>query len=275
MNAFRTVTALFVLVSSMAQTRPPDALLVQARRLYNEGRYGEAIKAAQEARLVPATAVAAAVLFARAHLEQHRVTPEDTHLTAARDALKTVDATTLGARDQVEFNIALGELLYLDDQLAFEDRYSAAAEQFEVALGRADLLDPVSRDLLFDWWALSLDRQAQLGPEAERRPAYQRIVTRAEDELARQPTATSAAYWLAAAARGIDDLPRAWGAAVAGWVRAASLGARGAALREDLDRLVSQVILPERAKQLAAGGDAKPALAYLQAQWEQTKQRWK
>ena len=144
-----------------------------------------------------------------------------------------MDSTKLVARDQVEFTIALGQLLYLDDQFTFDDRYSAAAEQFEVALGGADLLDTDSRDRLFDWWALSLDRQAQLGPEGERRPAYQRIVDRAEREMARDVAAASASYWLAAGARGVNDLPRAWGAAVAAWVRAASLGdaRRGAARR--------------------------------------------
>ena len=65
----------------------------------------------------------------------------------------------------------------------------------------------------------------------------------------------SATYWLAAGARGIDDLPRALGAAVAGWVRAGTFGARGEALRDDLDRLIVQVILPERAQQLAFGAD--------------------
>jgi hypothetical protein len=275
MKLLRAALAGVALSASMAQSRPIDAPLVQARQMYNEQRYDEAIKLAADARLVPALAPAASLVFARAHLERYRLVSEPAHLDAAREALKGIEATKLVPRDQVELSIALGYILYLDDQLPFDDRFSAAAEQFEVALGRADLLDEGSRDLLFDWWALSLDRQAQLGPEAERRPAYQRILTRAESEVARQPTAPSATYWLAAAARGIDDLPRAWGAAVAGWVRASSLGPRGAALRDDLDRLVIYVILPERASQLAAGGDAKPALASLEAQWAQIKDRWK
>jgi hypothetical protein len=189
--------------------------------------------------------------------------------------LKSVDVKTLLPRDQVEFAIALGELLYVDDQFIFDDRYSAAAEQFEVALGRADLLDAESRDLLFDWWANSLDRQAQLGSESERRPAYQRIVDRAEREIARDPGALSASYWLAAGARGINDLPRAWGAAVAAWVRAAAHGDRGAVLRDDVDRLVGQVILPERAVQRSAGDDPKATLASLHNQWAEIKERWR
>jgi hypothetical protein len=62
---------------------------------------------------------------------------------------------------------------------------------------------------------------------------------------------------------------------VAGWVRAGSTAARGEALREDLERLIVQVILPERARQLAAGGDARATLSSLLAQGEQIKERWK
>jgi hypothetical protein len=263
------------LAASMAQTRPPDALVTQARRLYNEQQYEEAIRIASQARLVPALASAAAVVFARAHLESYRVDLEPVHLDEARAALGDTDVSALAPLDRVEFAIALGALIYLDDTYMFDDRYAAAAEQFEVALGRADLLDAPGRDHLFEWWASSLDRQAQLGPESERRVAYTRILRRAEEELARDTAATSASYWLAAGARGTDDLPRAWGAAVAGWVRAASLGPRGTALREDLDRLVVQVILPERALQLASGGDPKPVLASLEAQWQAIKERWR
>jgi hypothetical protein len=101
-----------------------------------------------------------------------------------------------------------------------------------------------------------------------------RILRRAETELARDPQSSVAVYWIAAASRGADDLERAWGAAVAGWVRAGSLGPRGVTLRDDLDRLVVNVILPERAQQLAPGGDAQSALTILKAQWEELKKKW-
>ena len=254
---------------------PKSDPMAQARRSYNEQKYEEAIAAATEARRVATSAAPASVVLARAHLERYRVTSNGADLIGARDALKAVDAAALSPRDQVELSIALGESLYLDEENTFDDRYSAAAEQFEVALGQADLLDVASRDLLFDWWALALDRQAQLGTEAGRKSTYRRIAQRAERELAENLAATSAAYWLAAASNGMDELPRAWGAAVAGWVRAGTLGARGAALREDLDRLVVQMILPERAKQIVVGGDARPVLASLQEQWQQLKERWR
>jgi hypothetical protein len=73
----------------------------------------------------------------------------------------------------------------------------------------------------------------------------------------------------------VGDIIRAMGAAVAGWVRAASLGDRGAELRLDLERLMRQVILPERARQLVPNGDAHPTLALLEQQWLQVQEKWK
>jgi hypothetical protein len=89
-----------------------------------------------------------------------------------------------------------------------------------------------------------------------------------EDELATHPGSAPASYWLAAAARAQGDLQAAWNAAQAGWVRAPLAADRGAALRADLDRLVSRGIVPDRAK-----GNAQQAET-LRQQWEQFKERW-
>ncbi len=267
------IALLLLAGSAAAQVRSVDPLN-QARQLYNDQHYDEAIKAAETARLTPALAPAASIVLARAHLERYRMSAEATDLTAAREALKQIDAASLSPRDEVEFLIGLGETLYVDDQSAMNDRYSAAAQQFEVALAHADLLDPRSRDELFDWWALSLDHQAQQGLETERQPLYQRIVDRAQKDLASPDPSASAIYWLAAAAHGIDDLPLAMGAAQAGWIRAGSLGRRGEALRDDLDRLLREVILPERARELAGGGDPRPVLDVLIAHWDELKDQW-
>ena len=256
-----------------AQGKAPN-VLVQARQFYNEQKYDEAIRVAGEARAIPALAAPATVVLARAYLERYRQSSQPPDMTAARDALRTVSASALEPRDQVELLIAFGVSLYLDDEDPLGDRFSAAAEQFEVALGRSALLDASSRDLLFDWWAGSLDRQAQQGPDASRRVIYARVLAGAEKELATNTASASAPYWLAASARGIDDLTRAAGAAVAGWIRAASLGNRGAALRVDLDRLMTQVVLPERARELSSNADPRPALALLQTQWNDLKEKW-
>jgi hypothetical protein len=257
----------------MAQSKAPDAL-AQAREFYNAQQYDDAIRLAREARTIPAFASSATIVFARSLLERYRQTSQEVDLDLARNALKGLDAATLAPRDRVELTIALGTSLYLDQSYNFDDRFSAAAEQFELALAHADELDGRSRDQLFDWWAGSLDRQAQQGNEAARPPIYGRILSRAERELMHDGNSAAAAYWLAASARGVGDLTRAMGASVAGWVRASSLGARGDALRLDLDRLMRQVILPERARQLVPNGDAHPTLALLEQQWQQVKEKW-
>ena len=68
-------------------------------------------------------------------------------------------------------------------------------------------------------------------------------------ELRVQPGSSAAGYWLAAAARSLGDTERAWHAALAGYVRASVAADRGVALRADLDRLVSTAVIPERARQ--------------------------
>lgn len=258
-------------LGSMAQLPPSDPV-AQARLLYNDARYDEAIQLAAEARQIPSLANAANIVFARAHLERFRKSRVVDDLAAAREALRQVDATTLPPRDHVELLIGLGEALYLDG--CDDGCYSAAAELFERALARADAVDQPSRELIFEWWAGSLDRVAQFGSPAERKPLYGRILKRSEQELEKNDRSAVATYWLAAAARGVDDLERAWGAAIAGWARARYLGPAGAGLRADLEQFVTKVLLPERARQLVPDGDARAMLARLQEQWDDVKKKY-
>jgi hypothetical protein len=251
------------------QAAPPD-LLTQARQRYNSQDYDEAIRLADEARRQPALANAGAVVAARARLERFRQTSEPADLEAAREALLAVDGSKLTPRDYVEYLVGQGEALYFSDP----PRFSAAAEFFESALARASSADPLEREMIFEWWAGALDRQAQLGLEAERKFIYARLLEGAEEERRRFDLSAVAWYWLAVAARGVDDLERAWGVAQTGWIRAGQLGARGVALRADLNRFVEQVLLPERAKQLTPGGDPKEALLLLQQHWNDLKKNW-
>src|SRR6188768_4309376 len=117
-----------VTVLALAQGKPAADPLGVARQAYNDQRYDAAIASATEARRIAAVALPAAVVFARAHLERFRQSGETADLSDAREALKTIDATKLAPRDQVEFLIALGESLYLDDQDTLDDRFAAAAE---------------------------------------------------------------------------------------------------------------------------------------------------
>jgi hypothetical protein len=99
------------------------------------------------------------------------------------------------------------------------------------------------------------------------------------EEIAEYPGSTAAGYWLAAAARASGDTERAWHASHAGWLRASLADDRGVALRADLDRLVTQAIIPERAAKTVKGeqnkvDQIKDAQAAMVADWEAFKKAW-
>ena len=76
-----------------------------------------------------------------------------------------------------------------------------------------------------------------------------------------------------ALAQGQLDL--AWDLALAGWVRAQLAADGGEALRADLDRLVTQALIPERVKRLTDEPDAAAATARFGAEWDEAKARWR
>ena len=268
----RSGVLLVVMVASIGAA-PQDALS-RARQLYNQRMYDASIDAAMIARRLPGMADAATLVLARAHLERFRAASDAADLAAAHRELQQIHVAELAPLDRVELVIALGEALYLDD------RAGAAAEEFQIALGRIDPGNAAVRERVLDWWAGALDRQAQLGPESERRTIYERIMDRMDDELRRDPGSAVASYWLVAGARGSGDLERAWDAALAGWVRASLAGARSAALRADLDRIVSQAIIPERARLMfppaspGSPGSVVQAVTAMRAEWDALKQTW-
>jgi tetratricopeptide (TPR) repeat protein len=241
--------------------------LAEARRLYNAGQFDAAEQAALEALKVPSMAEGARLVLGRIHLERFRRNADRSELTAGREALRAVDARSLDPRDRVELTIGLGEALYLDD------RFGPAAELFGRALDGSSVLGPVAHERLLDWWATALDRLAQGLQKDQRHGIYRWILSRMEDELALDPGSGPAAYWLTAAARGLGDLDRAWHAAMAAWVGGVLARDRGAALRADVDRLVTQAIIPERAARLHIR-DPKPAAAGMLAEWEAFKSNW-
>ena len=248
-----------------AYAAEPSAL-AQARMLYNASDYDGAIVAAAIARMAPATADAAALVEGRAHLERYRRgggTPMD--LVAARDALNAVHAAVLSPRDQEDLLIGLGQSLYLSDL------FGSAADLFDTALEHGALLADHDRLLLLDWWATALDREAQAAtPERRARLAAQ-IGVRMEEELRREPGSAPANYWRAVAARRAGDLETAWDAAVAAWVRA-TLSPTASQLRTDIDRLVTEALIPERARLRREQPDAVEA---LRNEWNQVKEQWK
>jgi hypothetical protein len=239
------------------------AALARARTLYNAADYDGAIAAAKDARKQPAAADAAALVLARAHLERYRQRADPADLSAAREALQEVNQNALGRRDRVDLLVGLGQSLFLSEA------FGAAAELFDAALVQGAALPPRARTLLLDWWASALDREAQSRPFERRVPVFERIVLRMEDELRTDPGSAPASYWLAVATRGAGDLERSWDAAIAGWVRASLDPETTTSVRADLDRLVTQALIPERARQRPAG-----AAEALRDEWELVKSQW-
>src|SRR4029078_5551553 len=170
--------------------------LAEARAYYNQELFELAMKSAAAARDDETVAEEASLIIARANLERYRKTQHTQNLTAARDALRVVDATKLSPRNQVELTLGLGEWLFSDG------RYGPAAELFATALGKDDAVPAGARDRILDWWATSVDRHAQVTP-LHRTELYERIVNRMDAELREHPGSTAATYWLPAAARSI------------------------------------------------------------------------
>lgn len=256
---------LVVLGASVAGAQPG---LDSVRQLYNQGRYAQAIEAANRLHATP-MADAASLLLARSYLELFRKTTDRANLVAARQALVDIRPANLTGRDRTDYLVGLGESLYLDDN------FGPAAALFESVLGRGQELGPRAFDRVFDWWATALDRQAQSGGIDDRGQVYRAIRDRAILELGRMPESAAAAYWLAASYRYLGDLTNAWDAAVAAWVRAPLADEQGRALRADLDQLVLQAILPERVRLMASGDEDRERVeAALRASWDEVKKDW-
>lgn len=260
------VTALIVALAAGVAHGAADPL-AEARRLYNLGQYENAARFARDAIKLPATAEGGRLILGRIYLEQYRQSANADDLMQARESLRAVNTQSLDHRERVELAIGQGEALFLDD------RFGPAAELFERALDSSSLLGTAAHERLLDWWASAIDRLALTGPRDAREGVYARIVVRMEKELAADPSSAPAAYWLAAASRGAGNLDRAWNAAMAGWVSATLGRDHGAALRADLDRLMVQGIIPDRAVRLQPR-DMKQASAVMLSEWEALKASW-
>jgi tetratricopeptide (TPR) repeat protein len=247
---------------------PDTSALDRARRAYNAGRYDAAIGAARHALDVPDQVDAARLVLARALLERYRASSLPGDLVEARDALRAISLPGLPQTERYELMVGFGQWLFLTG------RFGAAAELFDAALGSGGRTPAGSRDRLLDWWASALDRQVQeSGGEAAE--LYGRVLERMELEARRDPSSAAAAYWIAAAARGLGRLDRAWQAAMAAWVRTGLTQERAGALRADLDRLVLTGIIPDRARGTGpARSGRREAADTMITDWERFKADW-
>lgn len=258
------VACVFLLVPVVATAQRAE--LAKARALYNKRQFDDAITAAGAARNTPAVADAAAIVQARAHLERYRELADPSDLSAARAALSAIRAAGLAPRDRLEFLLALGQSLFL------EDDFGAAAEIFESGVDAVGA-DAELRDALLEWWGSAIDRHAALQPRDARRATFERLSERMAAEISKNPGSPTAGYWTIVALRGTGNTVRAWDAAVAGWARARLMGDRAASFRGDLNRLVNEGIIPDRLR--AFPPDQRPAAqAQMRADWELVKQKW-
>lgn len=267
-KAVRPALILVLLAGAAGPAFASRADLARALALYNQRRFDQAIEAAVAARKTPDTQDVAAIVLARAHLERYREGVDPADLSAAREALGAVRSAALDPRARLEYLLALGQALFL------EDEFGAAAQLFASAVGPARARDVALAEALVDWWGSATERQADLLPPNERRALFEALASRMEAEQAENPESAAAAYWMAAALRGADEPVAAWHAATAGWVRARLTGARSAGLRADLDKLMLQGIIPDRVRPLAPA-DRAAAESQFRADWELIKQRWR
>ena len=246
--------------------------LERARALHNAGRFDESIAAAEAAKNKASAAPSATLIAARARLERFRKNNDPQDLALARAALASLNPQTLAPQEIIEWQIGLGTALFLEDQAG------PASEMFTAVLptARARLADE-EFDKLLEWWASTLSRVAESQTGDARKRAYAAMLSAVRDELALDPLSRPPAYWVVVAARGAGDLDAAWNAAVAGWIRA---GARpeDVQLRTDLDRFVTQTLIPERAQartgqRLDADATASE-IGVMTAEWRAAIARW-
>lgn len=256
---------------AVAAQKKVDGVAV-AREAYNQGNLDAAIAAARSALEDSRTSTEARIVLGRALIERFRRTAQPDDIDTARAALLEAGATPLSSALRVEWLIGSAQVLY------FEEQFGAAATLLGSLLAdpRSDQAVPGGRDRLLDWWATAEDRVAQTREATARRVEYSRLSRRLAEELERDPTLATAAYWQVVAARGEGDVDRAWELAQAAWVRAPLAPDRGAQLRADLDRIVTQALIPERARR-SAGRDQEKQVSQataLRDAWESFKLRW-
>lgn len=262
------LAAALLLLAALPALAAESPALVKARALFNAADYEGAIDAASVARREPQWVDAAALIVARARLERYRQSGSAMELAEARESLRAVKSASLTPRDQVDLLIGLGQALY------FGEVFGAAADLFDTALEKDELLGERDRTLLLDWWATALDREAQLRSVDRRASVYTRIGERMDRELHADPSSSVANYWRVIAARGTGDFDLAWSAAISAWVRSTLNPATAEQLRTDLDRVVGQALIPERSRAHPAR-DTQDTVALLTAEWNLVKQNWK
>lgn len=264
------LSAALVLAFSSVAAAQSD--LERARALYNAGQFDESIAAAAVARNKPSAVPSATLIAARARLERFRQTHDPKDLGEARTDLVSLNPRTLAPQEIIEWQIGLGTALFLENQPG------PAAEMFATVLPTArERLSPAELEKLLEWWASTTARVAESQNGAARKEAYAAMLTDVRSELERNPLSWPSSYWLVVAARGAGDLEGAWNAAVTGRIRAGS-EPEGQHHRDDLDRFVTQTLIPERAQartgQRLDSKATQAEITVLTEQWRALAEQW-
>ena len=262
--------ALLLMLSSSLAAAQSD--LEKARALYNAWAVRRIDRRGGELREQTAAAPSATLIAARARLERFRQKNDPNDLAAARADLVSLNPRVLAPQEIIEWQIGIGTALFLDDQPG------AAAEMFTTVLPTARGRLPAAEfDKLLEWRASTLSRVAESQSGAARKESYSAMLAAVRGELERDPLSRPTAYWVVVAARGAGDFEGAWNAAFTGWIRAGSQP-EGIKLRGDLDRFVTQTLIPERAQARTGQRlDTLPTqveIAALTEQWSALGKHW-
>ena len=268
--ALLAVCALTILCPARAAAQSE---LERARVFYNQGQFDEAIASATAAKTRPGAVASATLIAARARLERFRSADDATDLALARSELISLNPRSLSPNETIEWQIGLGSALLLDQQIG------PAAEMFAAVLPSARAVLPAAEyDKLVEWWASTSSRVAEgIQVPAARKEAYAAMQAQVRHELERNPLSRPATYWSAVAARGAGDFDAAWNRSIAGWIRAGN-EPEGRQLRVDLDRFVTQTLIPERAQSRTGQRlDAKATMseaAAMTEEWKAVTGKW-
>lgn len=270
--SIRLAALALMLVPALSGAAFAQGDLDLARRQYNAGLFDEAIASVAGGRYPPKAAASAALVSARARLERFRRGGDGQDLAQARAALATLNPRELPARDAIEWQIGVGEALFLEGEAG------PASQMFASVLAPARRqLTPAEFDKLFEWWAAATARFAETLAGAERLEQFGRMAAALKPFLDGDAPSREAIYWWVVAVRGVGDLDGAWNAALAGWIRA-DLWPDTALLRADLEQFVLQTLIPERAQaKVGQRLDTRAAIAEIAVMtdaWRAITLRW-
>ena len=272
-NCARGVIVFALLSVAAPSSAAGQSDLEKARAMYNEGRFEESIAAAAVAKHKPVSVPSATLIEARARLERFRQNGDAGDLGAARAALVSLNPRVLAPQEIIEWQIGIGTALFLENQPG------PAAEMFATVLPAArERLSSAELDKLVEWWASTVARVAESQTGSARKDAYTAMLSAVRNELERNPLSWPASYWLVVAARGAGNLDDSWNAAITAWIRAGSQP-EGVSVRGDLDRFVTQTLIPERAQartgQRLDSKTTETEIAAQTEQWRALVEHWR